>query len=66
MPNIPDLHHVRGSTCHDEGAEAHEHPMKGQVASLADEIDQGDGYREVGGSDKCVGDQMQPDQTGIP
>jgi hypothetical protein len=48
MPDIPNLHHVRRSAGHDEGAEAGEHPVEGQVSPLPNEMDQSDRYRGVG------------------
>jgi hypothetical protein len=49
-----------------EDAKANEHPIEGQVAASADELNEGERNREVSDGDEEIGDKMKPDQARIP
>ena len=43
MPQVPDLHDMRCAASQNKYTKAHEHPIKRQIASFADEVDESDG-----------------------
>ena len=50
----------------DENAKADEHPVEGQVAAFANEVNEGERDSEVSRCDKEIGDKMEPDQARVP
>src|SRR6266536_4441503 len=66
MPKSPHFHYVSAAARNDENTETKEHPMEGQVASLADEIQKGYRYGKIGACNQHVRNQVQRDESPIP
>ncbi len=66
LPDGPDLHQVGRPAGDDEDCEAHENPVELQVFTATDEIQQGEGNREIGERDQRIGYDVQRQDVGAP
>jgi hypothetical protein len=66
VPEVPDFHSVGEAAGHDENSNTYKRPTEGHVIAAPHHAQQGDGNGHVGDKNECVGDQMKPDESGVP
>ena len=65
-PQRPDFHGVGGAAGDDEHPEAEDHPVEGDVRSLAGQVDEREGDGRVRERRQRVGADVQRHQAGVP
>ena len=66
MPDVPYLHQMSGAARDDEHGKTEKNPTKLGISALMNEVKQGNRNGIVGGGDKAVRNDMQPDHDWIP
>ena len=66
IPDCPDVHYMGGSAGQDESTKREKAPVELQILPLASAQEHENWDREVGCSDDCVGNYVQPNDSGVP
>jgi len=66
MPNVPNLHQMRGAAGDNEDGKARQHAVDGDILSFAPDTQQQDEDRSIGKGDQRIGGDLKPDKRWRP